>query len=231
MSNHTRSPFSLGSGAWPQGGEESISRNAFLGITGGLTVYSLLLNAGLTMWSVKALTTFGLLPMLALMILPFLGSMLVNRTSSALWAMVGLHLVVVPFGLLLGPIIATYIRAGAFDIVQRAMVLTGCVTGIMTVLGLMYPRAFSRLGGVLMGGLIALLIIRVLQIFMTSLQGATWVEWLAAGIFTLYLGYYWHKASVVTTNLRNAIALAVGLYISILNLFLTILRLLSNRRN
>lgn len=231
MANDSRSPFSLGTGIWSQGGEDSMSRHAFLGLSGALTVYSLLLNAGLTMWSAKAVTQIGLWPMLAVMILPIVGSILVSRTRSAGWAMLGLHLVVVPFGVLLGPLVAAYTRAGAFDLVQRAMVLTGCVTGIMTVLGLMYPRLFSRLGGVLMGGLIALLVIRLLQMFMTSLRGATWVEWLAAGIFTLYMGYDWYKASVLPANLRNAIGVAVELYLDILNLFLTILRLLSSRRD
>jgi FtsH-binding integral membrane protein len=231
MTNDARSPLSLGADRLSLAGEDSLSRQAFLGLTGALTVYSLLLNAGLTLWSAQAVRQLGLLPLLAAMILPFIGTMVVGRTRSAGWALLGLHLVVVPFGILLGPVISSYVRAGAFDLVARAMVLTGCVTGIMTVLGLMYPRMFAKLGGVLFGALIALIVIRILQMFVTSLQGATWVEWMAAGIFTLLLGYRWYLASVIPANLRNAIGIALGLYLSILNLFLTILRLLSNRRN
>lgn len=229
MSQDTRSPFSLDTGLWEGRGADTLSRNAFLGLSGALTAYSLLLNAAVTAWAMKAVTHLGLLPMIAVLILPFVGSFMVSRTKSIGWAILGLHLVVVPYGVLLGPVIEAYVRAGAFPLVQRALMLTGCVTGIMTILGLMYPRLFSRLGGVLFGGLIALLIIRLVQMFVTSLQGATWVEWLAAGIFTLYLGYDWYRASVIPANLRNAIVIAVELYLSILNLFLTVLRLVSRR--
>jgi hypothetical protein len=231
MTNDARSPFGFGASALPRAGEDTLSRNAFLGLSGALTVYSLLLNAGLTMWSAHAVRQLGTSLLIGAMIMAFVGTLVVGRAKNAGWALLGLHLVVIPFGILLGPVIAAYTRAGAFDLVARAMVLTGCVSGIMTVLGLMYPRMFAKLGGVLFGAIIALVVIRILQMFMTSLQGATWVEWLAAGIFTLYMGYDWYRASVVPANLRNAIGIATGLYLNILNLFLTILRLLSSRRD
>ena len=114
-------------------------------------------------------------------------------------------------------------------IVTSALMLTGCTTGVMTLLGLSYPNVFARLGGVLFASLMALVILRLVSLFVPSLAAAGWIEWLAAGIFTLYIGYDCHRAMAIPATGRNALDVAISLYLDIINLFLTILRLLSPR--
>lgn len=62
-----------------------------------------------------------------------------------------------------------------------------------------------------------------------TLAAAGWVDWLAAGIFTLYIGYDCHRAMAIPATGRNSVDVAISLYLDIYNLFLTILRLLSRR--
>lgn len=224
-----RSILSLDTGVWDRSGADAMGRRAFLGLVSGLTLYGLALNAALAWWamSIGFRPGFGL--MIALMLLPVGGILVARFTKSLAGSLLGYHLVLVPFGLLLGPIIDTYTRAGAGAIVTQALILTGCTTGIMTLLGLSYPNLFARLGGVLFGGLIALVVLRLIGMFVPSLGNAGWIDWLAAGIFTLYIGYDWYRAMSLPANARNGVDVAISLYLDIINLFLTILRLLSRR--
>jgi hypothetical protein len=62
---------------------------------------------------------------------------------------------------------------------------------------------------------------------MPSLQSLSWIDYLAAGLFSLYIGYDMYKASQVTKTVDNAIDVAINLYLSIINLFLTLLSIKS----
>jgi hypothetical protein len=222
--------LSLDSNLWEHSGEDSLSRRGFLALIGGLTLWGLALNALLATWALSV----GFRPNLWVTLLlglavPIVGIILTKKTSSVPLALVGYHLVLVPFGLLLGPILETYIRIGGMALVTNALMLTGCTTGVMTLLGLSYPKVFAKLGGVLFAALIALVVLRLVSFFVPSLAAAGWIEWLAAGIFTLYIGYDCHRAMAIPATGRNAVDVAISLYLDIINLFLTILRLLSRR--
>jgi hypothetical protein len=224
-----RSILSLDSGVWDRSGADTLNRRAFLGAVSGLTLYGLGLNAALALWAMRVHFQPGFWPMIGLMLLPLGGLLLARFTQSLAGSLLGYHLVLVPFGLLLGPILEVYTRAGAGAIVSQALILTGCTTGVMTLLGLSYPNLFSRLGGVLFGGLMALVILRLIGLFVPAIAQAGWIDWLAAAIFTLYIGYDWHRALEIPATGRNAVDVAISLYLDILNLFLTLLRLLSRR--
>lgn len=224
-----RSILSLDSGVWDRTGGDTLGRRAFLGAISGLTLYGLALNAALALWALRTHFQPGLWPMIGLMLLPLGGILLARFTQSLAGSLLGYHLVLVPFGLLLGPILDVYTRAGAGAIVSQALILTGCTTGVMTLLGLSYPNLFARLGGVLFGGLMALMVLRLIGMFVPALGNAGWLDWLAAAIFTLYIGFDWYRAMNLPATGRNAVDVAISLYLDILNLFLTILRLLSRR--
>ncbi len=215
---------------WERTGEDTLSRRAFLGLTGVLTLYGLALNAGLAWWALQAGFRPGLLLMIGLgMVLPLIGVFTASRAKTMGMALLGYHLLLVPFGLILGPILEAYLRVGGTMLVMRALVLTGCTTGVMTLLGLSYPKVFEKLGGVLFASLIALFVLRLVGMFVPALGAAGWIEWLAAGIFTLYIGFDCHRAMAIPATGRNAVDVAVSLYLDIFNLFLTILRILSPR--
>ncbi|MFN8009793.1 MAG: Bax inhibitor-1 family protein [Holophagaceae bacterium] len=215
---------------WARTGEDTLSRRAFLGLTGALTLYGLALNAGLAWWALQAQFRPGTILFLGLgLVLPMIGVFTASRAKSMGMALLGYHLLLVPFGLILGPILEAYLRVGGTMLVMRALMLTGCTTGVMTLLGLSYPKVFEKLGGMLFASLIALVVLRLIGMFVPALGAAGWIEWLAAGIFTLYIGFDCHRAMAIPATGRNAVDVAVSLYLDIFNLFLTILRILSPR--
>lgn len=224
-----RSLFSFDTGVWDRAGSDALGRRTFLGAVAGLTLWGLGINAGLAFWALQTGFQPTLWVMIPMMVLPFVGVLVSNFTKSLAGGLLGYHLILIPFGLMLGPILSAYTKAGAGAIVSQALILTGCTTGVMTLLGLTYPNLFSKLGGVLFGGLLALLILRVIGIFVPSIGNAGWIDWLAAGIFTLYIGYDWYRAMTLPATGRNAVDVAISLYLDIINLFLTILRLLGRR--
>lgn len=225
-----RSLLSSANAVWDRNGADSLSRRAFLGLIGGLTFYGLALNAVLATWAMQVHFQPGLVLMLVLAIgLPLAGIFLASRARSVPVALLGYHLLLVPMGLILGPILSVYINIGGMAIVTRALTLTGCTVGVMTLLGLSYPNIFAKLGGVLFASLMALVVLRLISFFVPSLAAAGWVDWLAAGIFTLYIGYDCHRAMSIPATGRNSVDVAISLYLDIYNLFLTILRLLSRR--
>ncbi|MBS1767936.1 MAG: Bax inhibitor-1/YccA family protein [Acidobacteria bacterium] len=224
-----RSLLSTEADLWSRSGDDTMTRRAFLGLIGLLTTYGLGVNAALAAWGLRTGFQPGLVLYIAILVLPFAGIFLARRAQSLPMQLVAYHLILVPFGLLLGPILQAYIHVGGMALVSRALLLTGATCGIMMLLGFSYPQVFSRLGGVLFASLLALIIVRVIGIFVPALGNAEWVDWLAAGIFTLYVGYDCYRAMNIPATGRNAVDLAISLYLDILNLFLTILRLLGRR--
>jgi FtsH-binding integral membrane protein len=69
------------------------------------------------------------------------------------------------------------------------------------------------------------LIVRVLQIFIPSLRGFGLIDWAGAGIFSLYIGFDWYRATEVPKTLNNAVSIALDLYLDVVNLFLIFLRI------
>ncbi len=225
-----RSQLSSSTDIWGRTGSDTLSRRAFLGLIGGLTFYGLALNALLATWAMQIHFQPGLVLFLVLGIgLPLAGIFIARRAQSVPVALLGFHLLLIPMGLILGPILSVYINIGGMALVTRALMLTGCTVGVMTLLGLSYPDIFAKLGGVLFAALIALVVLRLVSIFVPALAAAGWIDWLAAGIFTLYIGYDCHRAMSIPATGRNSVDVAISLYLDIYNLFLTILRLLSRR--
>ena len=52
------------------------------------------------------------------------------------------------------------------------------------------------------------------------------LSWIGVGLFSMYIGYDWHRAQQGTKTVYHAIDCAVDLYLDITNLFLDLLELL-----
>ncbi|MEK7567033.1 MAG: Bax inhibitor-1 family protein [Patescibacteria group bacterium] len=158
--------------------------------------------------------------------IPLVG-IFMSLSDSALVSFVGFNLVVVPFGAILGPTLAAY-ELAQLGIVSQAAMLTGSVTGVMALSGLLFPDFYRSIGGALFGALSALLIVLVISMFVPALMGFTIIHYIAAGIFALYIGYDMHRASEIPATLDNAVDVCISLYLDIINLFLWILRISKN---
>jgi len=158
------------------------------------------------------------------LVIPFIGIFMAIKSDNALISFIGYNMLTVPFGVILSPIVNRY----SPQLIQNAFMATCCVTVTMMCLAVIFPRFFSQLGGVLFSALIGLLAVRILQVFIPSLQHMKFFDWLGAGIFSLYIGYDWYRATEIAKTLDNAVDVALDLYLDIINLFLNLLRVMGS---
>ena len=56
-------------------------------------------------------------------------------------------------------------------------------------------------------------------------------DWIAAGLFSLYIGFDLYRSQQFPKTLDNAVDCALDIYLDIANLFIRLLRVMSRRRN
>lgn len=161
--------------------------------------------------------------------IPIIG-ILMSRSDSSFLSFLGFNLVVLPFGAILGPTLAAYEFATP-GVVSESAMLTALVTGVMTVSGLLFPNFYKSIGGALFAALTSLLIILILSMFIPAIGRFDIINYLAAGLFALYIGYDMYRASEIPTTLDNAVDVSISLYLDIINLLLWILKIKGGSRD
>lgn len=214
------------SNVWESHGEDTMSRRGFYFVLGCILTW------GFFMTNLVSQQTAdwkpGLLTVIVVgLVIPILGILLSSFSSVAIISFVGFNMVVIPFGAILGPVLAQYELAEP-GIVARAAMLTAAVSGMMGLSGLMFPDFYRKIGGALFMALLCLVGVRILQLFVPSLQAVGLIDYAAAGLFALYIGYDMWRASEIPATLDNAVDVAVSLYLDIINLFLNLLRIFAS---
>lgn len=130
-------------------------------------------------------------------------------------------------GMALAPLIAIYLGAGAGSILAEAFLLTAITSLALAVYAWTTKRNFNRLGGYLFMGVILLIVASLISIFFHSTLFVLVISVLGVGIFSAYVLYYVQQAKYLADTMPNAIGLTVSLFITVLNLFIFILRILS----
>lgn len=209
--------------------DQLVSARVYNGVMLGVLLWGLLVNV------VLCATLGGFVSKinpLALMILyvvcAFGGIMIAGRSDKPLISFLGYNLVVVPFGLMLSAVVAEYggVRSA---VVTDAFLYTLFITAGMTGAALAFPNLFAKLGGALLGTLVGLVICELLLLIFRVGQNLT--DWIAAGLFSLYIGYDVYRSQQFAKTLDNAVDCALDIYLDIANLFIRLLRLLSRRRD
>ena len=128
-------------------------------------------------------------------------------------------------GYTLGPILSAYIGAGAGDIVFNALAMTALVFFGLSGYALVSRKDFSFLSGFLMAGFFVLLGAMVLGFFM-SIPGLQLA--ISAG-FVLFssAAILFQTSAIIHGGERNYVLATVTLFVSIYNLFLSLLNLLT----
>jgi FtsH-binding integral membrane protein len=202
---------------------DSIGRAAYNGIIGLTILYGFIVNA---LMVVYARPFFEGLPLVAVVIGYFVcciaGTVIANKSSKPALSFLGYNLIVLPIAMLLSLVLPISVTGNIF----LAALLTGIVTVIMIILSVIFPSFFSKLGPSLFS---SLLIGSGVEIIATLLgYGGNIFNWLFVVIFSLYIGYDWHRAQSYAKTVDNAIDSAIDLYLDLINLFLRILDLLDN---
>ena len=207
-----------------------ISVKMYNGLIGGVLLWGLLINY-LLCWKVGSYTTlFPKMSPVAFLIgyavVAFIGIFVTSQAKTPAVSFLGFNLVVLPFGLVISTIVQSY---GGIEstVVTQAFLYTLLICAAILATAIVFPKAFSKLGGMLGAVLFGLILCEVvLMIFRVRQQ---WTSWIAAVVFSLYLGYDIYRSQQFPKTVKNAIASAMDIYLDIANLFIRLLRILGKK--
>lgn len=129
-------------------------------------------------------------------------------------------------GLSLAPLLGAYLVA-APTILFQAFAITAVASIGLGVYAWTTKRDFSRLGDYLFWGLILLIVAGLIGFFFRSPLFYTIIAFVGVAIFSGYVLYYIQRAKYMADTTPNAIGLTVSIFLTVLNLFLYILEILS----
>lgn len=130
-------------------------------------------------------------------------------------------------GLGLAPLITAYLRADLGNILGEAFLMTAGTSIGLSIYAWTTRRSFARLGDYLFFGLILLLVASIVQIFFHSTFFVLIVAFFGVAIFCGYILYYVQRAKYMVDTLPNAIGLTVSLFITVMNLFIYMVEILT----
>lgn len=201
-------------------------------------LYALVLGASVS-WAVFLVAAgarmsfdwhYGLGLVLFTFIMSIAGIVIFSNSDKPLTSIVGVSILSFFMGLSIGPVIAYYDA----DVVINALILTLAVTLGMAILGVLLPNVIAKAGGALLVGLLILLVgyfaASILSLFgITAVFGV--LDWFSLIIFSMYIWYDWARAMKLPKTINNAIDVSGALIVDIVNLFLTLLRIVARSRN
>lgn len=213
----------ISNGVWERAGVDTMSRNAFYFVLGGV------LSWGFVLTKLIAVSTASWQPgivefLFVGLVVPIVGIFASAWSKNSLISFLGFNLVVGGIAAIIGPTLAMY-EVQMPGVVEQAATMTAFVTAGMGVSGLLFPNFYRSIGGALFGALLILVIVSFARLFIPAIQNVGIIDYIAAGIFALYIGFDMWRASEIPATLDNAVDVAVALYLDIINLFLYLLRI------
>ncbi|MBR3298319.1 MAG: Bax inhibitor-1 family protein [Clostridia bacterium] len=212
----------------PVSEDEQISVRAYNGVLLGVLLWGLLVNV------VLCSTVHGLYNHINPIVFAIgyavcaLAGIFISRRSSNPWiSFLGYNLIVVPFGLMLSTVIEAY-GGISQSYVADAFLYTLLIAVGISGAAILFPALFEKLGGMLMGVLIGLIVCEAVLLILGRDQSIT--DWIAAGVFSIYIGYDVHRSQQFPKTLDNAVDSALDIYLDVANLFIRILSLLARSR-
>lgn len=136
---------------------------------------------------------------------------------------IGYSLISLPLGIVLSVLLRNY----SIFSVRTAFFLTTIIVLVMLLVSTVFPKLFL---GKQIPFLICILITLIVEylFYAFGFQTETFT-WVAAGAFSIYIGYDWVKANDYNKTIGNAIDSAMDLYLDISNLFLWVLHIFPRR--
>ncbi len=215
-----------------QRGYEGTQSSGLIGKVMGLLAFSFLFAtlgtfAGFFVFSAATTGSTYLVVALAGLAVLFALNFLIQKPGINLFL---LYLFTFLEGMSLAPLIGYYLLNGG-NILAEAFLITTLTAFGLAAYSWTTKRDFTRLGDYLFFGLILLLVASILGIFLgpvfqTGPLGLL-ISVIGVAIFSGYVLYYVQRAKYMADTLPNAIGLTVSLFITLINLFLYILRILS----
>ncbi|MBO7674977.1 MAG: US12 family protein [Atopobiaceae bacterium] len=207
----------------------TISRRMYNALTYGLVTVSFIVLWGTYQFAAgggldRFFSGNPLIPLIAFVVATILGIILMSVGKSK--QNVGLSAVgYVLFSLTFGFTVSLALQRYDVGTITYAFAITACVSGIFLVAGVTFPQVFSRIGGVLIVGLIGVMVVEFVAItFFHADQ--TIFDYIVIALFCGFLGYDSYRMSVDDPTVPNAIYHASDIYIDIVNILIRVLDIL-----
>lgn len=198
-----------------------ITTNTYNLIIGAVVLYGFIINAIMVATCGHLFAKMNMIAFLVGYFVLCLLGVFITRSNNPITSFIGYNLVVVPIGAVISVCVPMYDTS---DILS-AIVVTGIVVAVMILVSASFPKLFAKMGVALF---IALLVSFVAELVAMLLgYGGDIFNWLFVVLFSLYIGYDWHKAQIYPKTIDNAIDSALDIYLDIINLFLRLLELFS----
>jgi FtsH-binding integral membrane protein len=210
-------------------GRDLISDRTFAALLGLLVFGGLLGTTTMAMLSYHWSLNIWMVLLLGLG-LPILGIVISAKSDDPVISLFGYALVFIPFGILIGPVVAIF----KITSVIQAVVITMGVAGAMWMLGMLFPPILKDYSMFIVGLLLVVVMGEFSRILLPAfgIKSAlgVWWTWLVAAIFTGLILYDVNRAMQMPKTADNAVDAAVGIYLDILNLFLRVLELVGKKK-
>ena len=206
-----------------------ISASVYNLIMGGLVLYGIVVNIILCAVGLKYAASMNpLVLIIGYVVLVLGGTFMIHRAKSNALRFVGYNMIVIPLGLVLSLVVSSYggMQSG---VVQQAFIYTAIITAVMVMLSIAFPAFFSKLGPMLFGCLLGMLLAYVV-VWLLKID-TIMIAYFGAALFSLYIGYDFWRSQQYPRTLGNAMISACAIYLDIINLFLRLLRILGNSRS
>lgn len=220
----------FGDSVWNRRGYNVVSKNLFAFMVALWTAIGIAVSAVAAYFTQEmALSLWFLLGVLALGIV---GVIIALASKNPVISLVGYMMVAVPFGMMLGPVVAMYTIA---SVVRVFFVTTGIVV-VLGIVGAVIPDSLEGWGSWLLGALTMLLIgyfvVPIASMFGLPIDRAlTWMDWIGVLVFSGYVIYDWNRAMRVSYTMDNAIDCALAVYLDFINLFIRLLQLTGTKKS
>ncbi|MBR5229135.1 MAG: US12 family protein [Firmicutes bacterium] len=201
-----------------------VSERMYNLVIGGVIVWGVFVNALMCRYLAPMFYSMNWLVLLiGYFVLSMVGISITYKSKSPLVSFIGYNMVVVPVGAVLSVALQGYSTGVIFE----AFVITTGITLTMMFVSGMFPGTFAGMGRMLFVSLIGLLVAQLI----CSLFGIypQLISYVAALIFSLYIGYDWVKAQMYVKTVDNAVDSALDIYLDIINLFIRVLAIVGNR--
>ena len=209
--------------------DQIVSGRAYNGILLGVLLWGLLVNV-LLCYTVGDVYQYinPIAFSIGYLVLAFAGVIIAAKSQKPWVSFLGYNMVVVPFGLVISSLVAAYAEVpGGTEIVRDAFLYTMIIAVGMTGAALAFPNFFSKIGGALLGCLFGVLLLEIVLLIFGKDQAA--VDWVVAGLFSLYIGYDVWRSQQFPKTVDNAVDCALDIYLDLANLFIRLLAILAKR--
>lgn len=170
--------------------------------------------------------SLGLGAYLALVIAGFVALFATMALRNSGWGLLMVFVFTGLEGMALGPVLTSYLSMpNGSEIVMGAAGATAGIFLLLSAYATTSKRDFSFLGGFLFVGLICMVVASLVMLFFPMPVGQVVLAAFGVLIFSGYILY--DTANLVRNGESNYIMATVGLYLDILNLFLSLLRLIA----